>query len=92
MNPEAIMYFIPLGGMALSALFLVGAYKLATRWLDARQRRLGGASSGELDHLREEVAGLTGLRDRVAELEERVDFAERLLAQRPERDRLAPGA
>ena len=30
------------------------------------------------------------LQRRVAELEERVDFAERLLAQRPERDKLVP--
>lgn len=91
MNPEAVMYFIPLGGMALSALFLVGVYKLTNRWLDGRQRRAVGAGAEELDRLRDAVADVPDLRARVAELEERLDFAERLLARGNDPDRL-PGA
>lgn len=45
-----------------------------------------GAESAELEPLREEVAAL---QHRVAELEERQDFAERLLAQARERGLLA---
>ena len=86
-----IMYLIPLGGMAVGALFMVGVYKLTTRWLDGRQRHLGGTESGDIEQLREDVAGALDLRDRVTELEERVDFAERLLAQRKDPNRLVPG-
>jgi hypothetical protein len=36
----------------------------------------------EIDHLRARVGDLEGMQQRMAELEERVDFAERLLAQK----------
>ena len=55
----------------------------------AWSRRLGGASvsadlAHELDELRERVAELEGSGTRLQELEERLDFAERMLAQRQE--------
>jgi hypothetical protein len=61
----------------------------------AWSRRLGGTSvpadlSRELDDLRERVAELEGSGTRLQELEERVDFAERMLAQRPEPARIPP--
>jgi hypothetical protein len=40
----------------------------------------------------EEGERLTALETRIGELEERVDFTERLLAQYREKDRLGPGA
>ena len=59
-------------------------------------RRLDGKSAdselrGDLENLREQVAELEHLRARVGELDERLEFAERLLAQGRERDQLQRG-
>ncbi|HEY9384139.1 MAG TPA: hypothetical protein VIP80_11570 [Gemmatimonadales bacterium] len=59
----------------------------------ALARRLEGrgaspALQGEVEALREQVAELDPLRDRVHELEERMEFTERMLAQRREQDLL----
>jgi hypothetical protein len=59
-------------------------------------RRLDGKSAdpdlrGDVEHLRQQVAELDDLRARVGELDERVEFAERLLAQGRERDLLQSG-
>ena len=78
--------------MALSALMLFGVFRLTSRWLDQRQRRIEGGDPADLADLRAELAGLDELRSRVLELEERVDFAERLLAQRPDRGQLGANA
>lgn len=48
----------------------------------------GDANRAEIEELRERMAEFDGLSRRVAELEERVDFAERLLAQ--QRDTALP--
>ena len=59
----------------------------------ARRMERGGAAAelqGEVDALRQRVEQLEHGQTRVAELEERVDFAERLLAQSREPDRLQP--
>jgi Tfp pilus assembly protein PilO len=45
----------------------------------------------EVDQLREQIAEVEPLRQRVLELEERVEFAERLLAQRKDQDLLPRG-
>lgn len=44
----------------------------------------------ELDQLRTSIGEVDNLQHRVAELEERVDFTERLLAKQREADRLGP--
>ena len=56
------------------------------RRLDARGT--SAAVQGELDALRSRVEELEQGQGRLAELEERLDFAERLLAQSREPDRL----
>lgn len=54
-------------------------------------RRLEGGS-GESDESTGALLGeMDDLRHRLAELEERVDFSERLMARQPERGRLAEG-
>jgi hypothetical protein len=90
-NPEALVMLIPLGGIALGGLFLVGVYKLLARWMD--RSRLGGSAalSEEVARLREEVDVLRDVSQRVAELEERLDFTERMLSQQREPGRLARG-
>ena len=47
----------------------------------ANRHSLSPLSPDEFELLRMQVDGVEGLRARVAELEERVDFSERLLAQ-----------
>jgi len=48
----------------------------------------GGAAAGEVRQLTEQ---LDALRNEVADLAERMDFAERMLAKQRDRDRLRPG-
>lgn len=80
MPPETFI-LIPLAGMATGALFLFGVYKLLTRYMELRHRRdLPPGIEEELQELRGQVADLGDLPHRVTELEERLDFAERLLA------------
>ena len=80
----------PMMGKGMGVLFMVGVYKTVNRWLDRRHERAlaeaGGSPrlQGEVAQLREEVEALREVNGRVLELEERVDFTERLLAQRRE--------
>jgi hypothetical protein len=84
------VFLVPFGGMATGIVFMVVTYKLIARWIDRRQVG-SGASAEELQKLRDEIASLETVADRVAELEERVDFAERMLAQQ-RREGLPGGA
>lgn len=73
----------------LSIASLVAVAVLLRPVMRAWARRIGGevsnpATSAEIDELRDRVAELEGSGHRLQELEERVDFAERLLAQRNE--------
>jgi Tfp pilus assembly protein PilO len=52
---------------------------LFAAWARRLEGRGGESLRGEIEQLRQDVAELDGMRARVAELEERVDFAERLL-------------
>jgi hypothetical protein len=92
--PSDVFVMVPLAGMATGALFMFGIYKLGMRWMDLRHRRdLQPGSGDDLRELQEEVAELRELPGRIAELEERLDFAERLLAQaRRDSGTLGPGA
>lgn len=84
--PPDVWVLIPLGGMATGALFLVGIYKLVNRWLELRHRRdLPAGGTEELRHLEERVTFLEEQSGRVQELEERLDFAERMLAKQGQR-------
>lgn len=91
MSPD-LWAIVPIAGMATSAFFMFGAYKLLNRWLDTRARRETALPSDELRELQREVDELCALPERVAQLEERLDFAERLLAQERERVGLRPGS
>jgi hypothetical protein len=83
---------IPLGGMAMGALFLVGAYKLLVKWIDrSRADDLPPGLEDEIRALRTEVEHVREVHDRLVELEERQDFTERLLAQERDAGRLAGG-
>lgn len=88
--PPDWVFLVPFGGMATGIVFMVVLYKLIARWIDRRQVG-SGVSAEELQQLRGEVEALAAMVDRVAELEERVDFAERMLAQQ-RHDELPGGA
>lgn len=88
MDPNAVFALIPIFGIATGALFMVGAYKIIVRWLDRGKSQTPGGLADEVAQLREEVETLREINGRLLELEERVDFAERMLAQRGEADRL----
>ncbi len=80
--PEFIMAMTLIGsGVALVFYFAMPARK-------AMLRKIEGPAQGADPHLLEEV---DQLRDRVGELEERLDFAERLLAQQRDAAELPPG-
>jgi hypothetical protein len=82
------MFFIP--SWAVGVVVIVFAVALARRIRFPREPRGGrspGISEVEAGELRQE---LDAMQQRVGELEERVDFAERLLAKHRESDRLSP--
>jgi Tfp pilus assembly protein PilO len=86
---EAIM-ILTIIAVSVAAFFLLKPLVLALA------RRLEGRSAdpalhGEVEHLRDQIAELEPLRGRLQELEERVEFAERLLAQRRDQDLLPRG-
>jgi hypothetical protein len=78
----------PLIGMGIGTFVLYGAYRTVNRMLDRRhesQRVGGGVAADEIRHLEERVAVLEEQTGRVQELEERLDFAERMLAKQGQR-------
>ena len=86
---------LPVLGMGMGAFVLFGAYRTVNRHLDRRhERQLGAAAQGhsgsELEDLRARVELLEDAVDRVQELEERLDFTERMLTQQ-QRQQIDPG-
>jgi len=90
MTPADLWALVPIAGMATGTLFMYGVYRLVNRWIDVRTRREPGASPDEIRELQRDVEELRALPARLAELEERLDFVERLLARERERSALKP--
>jgi hypothetical protein len=88
---EMILIAMSIVAALIGAIYILGPLARAL----ARRIEGRGVDAGmqeELHALRERVADMDGLRDRVLELEERIDFAERLLSRPPQPERLpAPG-
>jgi hypothetical protein len=87
--PGELAMFLAIGAAALGVLFGPVGSALA--------RRLGGrgdpAPHEEVEHMSERMtAEVDHLRSRLAEVEERLDFAERLLARGGEADQISRGA
>lgn len=83
MNP--FEFVLVLAAMGITAGLLGTVLRTVGRFLE-RRAEVGGAGDvaalrGELDALRLQLAEQDELRQRVSELEERLDFAERLLAR-----------
>jgi hypothetical protein len=85
MNPEALVLLIP-----ISAIIMTGLVKIARIWSPGQQGQGGPAVKqleARLDAVEQELAGL---QNELSETHERLDFAERLLAQAREGKRLGP--
>jgi Tfp pilus assembly protein PilO len=92
------LIFMNHGGPPMVLLIVIAALTATViiLWpiMRAFARRLEGKAAGDpalrsdVDHLHARLGEIDTLQTRVAELEERVDFTERLLAQSREPDRL----
>jgi Tfp pilus assembly protein PilO len=86
------LVFIILAIVMLSIVVIKVLGPIARAWA----RKLEGKAAlpelqAEVDQLHERIAEVEPLRQRVLELEERIEFAERLLAQRKDQDLLSRG-
>jgi hypothetical protein len=86
----------PLVMMGMTTLAGVGVYRIVVRWIDRKHERQlleaqQGVGGADVARLQARVEALEGVAERVQELEERVDFAERLLTQQRERNVLPSG-
>lgn len=89
--PPGVTMLIALGALAAATIVFYPLMRALGRRLEGRAAGLDPETRSELDQLRERVAELEGMQHRMLELEERVDFAERLLSQRREAERLPRG-
>ena len=94
MNPD---FLVPIAGMATGLILLFPVVRAVVRV--AEKKIAGKTDSEELMILRDEIRTVQERLDRVeygddriAELEERLDFAERLLAQQRDLPRIEEGS
>ena len=73
----------------LAVVFGLGAQRLAAR-PDSGRHQLESEERQMLEDLQTQLGDLDELKQRIGELEERVDFAERVLAKQREGQRLDP--
>lgn len=96
--PPFWMTLPPQVTLLIAVAFIAGCTIVLWPLMRAIARRIEGrgpaspALQADVDHLRARIAEVDVLQHRVAELEERLDFAERLLAQKREPERLRGGA
>lgn len=90
--PPAVTLLVALGFFAACAIVLYPLIRALSRRLEGRPSADDAAIRAEIDQLRHRLEDVEAVQNRMLELEERVDFTERLLAtQRREAERL-PGA
>ncbi|NOT10116.1 MAG: hypothetical protein HOP28_18135 [Gemmatimonadales bacterium] len=76
---ETVMFAI---GMVATIIIAVKVFgPLARAWARRLEGRASEPLRAELDQMREQLIEMDGLRHRVGELEERLEFTERLLAE-----------
>lgn len=89
--PPQVTLLITLGFFAACAVVLYPLMRAVARRLEGRAASPDPALRQELEQMRHRVEDVEGLQRRLLELEERVDFTERLLAQRRDAERLPRG-
>jgi Tfp pilus assembly protein PilO len=84
---ESVMMVLVLIAFTIVAIKVFGP--LARAWARKLEGKVGDPElRADMDHLRDQLADVDGLRTRVQELEERVEFAERLLSQKRDQNLL----
>ncbi|MDH4348316.1 MAG: hypothetical protein OEW17_05885 [Gemmatimonadota bacterium] len=89
--PAEVTALIALGFFGACALVLYPLMRAIARRIEGRTQAADPALKGEVEELRARLGEMEGLQFRVADLEERLDFAERMLAQHRGGERLKPG-
>lgn len=89
--PPQVTVLIVIAVVAGCVAVLYPLMRALGRRIEGRTAAADSTLRGEVDQLQSRVGELEALHHRVMELEERVDFAERLLSQRREAERL-PGS
>jgi hypothetical protein len=77
-GPPAVAWIIPIAALIVAAIIL---YPLMRALAKRIESKVSGGEQDELDELRSRVMALEEQSLRMPELEERVDFAERMLAK-----------
>ena len=92
MDRQTLVLFIPILALSIPVLGIVmgGILKLARLRIEEAKVRAGSLPDGAMAELEQVRGDMEQLRQELAEVHERLDFTERLLAQRREQDRL-PG-
>ena len=88
--PPQVILLIALGCIAGFTIILWPFMRAIARRIEGKPRE-NPALLDEVEQMRARMTEVEALQHRLAELEERVDFAERLLAQRHEPQRLGGG-
>lgn len=78
-------------GLASLGFFFSPVGTAVGRWIESWGGKGGAADAGQLAELESRLAELEANCERMGEIEERLDFAERLLARQREMDRLPEG-
>jgi len=81
-------FFIPSWALGAARIIITIKVGRAISWRARNADRGSQASEKQIEELRQ---NLEAMQHRIAELEERVDFAERLLAKQRDSDRLGGG-
>jgi len=85
-----IALLIPYAGMFTGVVFMMIVYKLVARWQDGSKLSGRDEIVADIARLRADLESIADVSDQVQEIEERLDFAERMLAQQ-KRDSLPTG-
>lgn len=83
---------IPIAGMLTGIVLGLPVIRAVVRYVERKGAGGDAVLREELDELRHRVEVMEEVRHRMLELEERVDFAERLLTEARERPPIAPGS
>ncbi len=96
MPPDWVFVLEPVFGILVGGGLLLGVYKTVNRWLERKHERAmaqmqGGVPPSELERLRAQLDTIEDLAYRLQDVEERLEFAERVLASQQDRDQLPAG-
>ncbi len=84
---------VPIAGMVTGIILGLPLVRVAVRYLEERVLRSGSEGAAErrgIDELRARLEVVETMRDRLTDVEERLDFAERMLARSRDRTELPP--